>query len=108
VTDLDAARRHLDLSGREPVFRLFGGVEVVEQRRQRGDLGAGGEVGHDVGERVEVGAADGPGDGQAVSASSSNSRSVSATRSVNGTDARARRRRSSVASRRIRAKPAGE
>ena len=49
--------------GREPVFRALGGVEVVEQRGQGGDLGAGGEVGHDVGERVEVRAADGPGPG---------------------------------------------
>ena len=55
---LDAVGRDLDLAGRQPVLGLLGGLQVVEQRGQRGDLGARGEVGDHVGERVEVRAAD--------------------------------------------------
>ena len=45
--------------GLEPVLGVLGGVQVVEQRGQGRHLGARREVGHDVGERVEVGAAGG-------------------------------------------------
>lgn len=50
----------VDLARREPVLGLLRGVQVGQQRgRRRGAArrrGAGGEVGDDVGERVEVGA----------------------------------------------------
>jgi hypothetical protein len=61
--DLHTVGRHLDLAGGEPLLRALGGVEVVEQRRQGRDLRPGGEVRDDVGECVEVRAADGAGTG---------------------------------------------
>ena len=106
--DLHTVGRHLDLAGGEPLLRALGGVEVVEQRGQRRDLRAPAVKSATTSANASRCApADGAGTGGGLGVEQEQALGVR-DRSVSGTDARARSRRSSAASRRIRAKPAGE
>ncbi len=58
---LDGVRRHLDGALVEPALLGLRGVEPGQEPAQRGPVGAAGEVGRDVGERVEVRAGRGRG-----------------------------------------------